>query len=79
MKYDWICANFPRKIPFVKDDIKRLVCSMALGYQRSEVPEASVECANDAIDIDPNYSKVCILLHITVYFCIPLYTFVYSL
>lgn len=58
MKYDWICANYPRKIPQVKDDIKVLACNMALGYHRSAVPEASVECCNDAIDIDPTYFKV---------------------
>ena len=58
MTYDWICVNYPRKIPVVKDDIKVLVCNMALGYHRSSVPEASVECCNDAIDIDPTYHKV---------------------
>ena len=58
MTYDWICVNYPRKLSAVKDDIKVLVCNMALGYHRSSVPEASVECCNDAIDIDPTYYKV---------------------
>ncbi|XP_019859701.1 PREDICTED: uncharacterized protein LOC100635005, partial [Amphimedon queenslandica] len=57
MTYDWICVNHPRKLSAVKDDIKVLVCNMALGYHRSSVPEASVECCNDAIDIDPTYYK----------------------
>lgn len=58
MKYDWICANYPHKIPEIKDDIKFLVCNMAIGYYESGVPEGAVECANDAIDIDPAFYQV---------------------
>lgn len=67
MKFDWICANFPHKIPEIEDDIKLLVFNMAIGYYESDVPEGTVECANDAIDIDPAFYQVYCNVYVIVF------------